>query len=235
MSYKLEKPYIEKQRADFIVAYNYTKGLRIEETSAALYALEAWELLDGDRVIDNTESYKTEQLTKAKDAKTQEATDKAYSFESKDALITVSATNMMSRSSETYHIEATLTNNIKLSAYAQSLDETSVLPWNTKENINVLLNKAACTTLTGLMSQLNAKLWTVDFPTFLAQIEAAQTVEDVEAIEIVYPNPQEVIDVNIPPAEQEEIPVEITPDTDVPEVQEDTNISKDHTGKVETA
>lgn len=251
MSYKLEKPYIEKQRADFIVAYNYTKGLRIEETSAALYALEAWELLDGDRVIDNTESYKTEQLTKAKYAKTQEATDKAYSFESKDALITVSATNMMSRSSETYHIEATLTNNIKLSAYAQALDETSVLPWNTKENVNVLLNKAACTALTSLMSQLNAKLWTVDFPTFLAQIEAAQTVEDVEAIEIVYPNPQEVIDVNIPPTveedggadsagdepagstEQEETPDENTPDTDVPEVQEDTDIPEDAAGEVE--
>lgn len=158
-----------------------------------------------------------DKLAEAKQAKLNEATDKAYSFENKDALITVSATNMMSRSSETYHIEATLTNNIKLSAYAQSLDETSVLPWNTKENVNVLLNKAACTALTSLMSQLNAKLWTVDFPTFLAQIEAAQTVEDVEAIEIVYPNPQEVIDVNIPPEKEEEIPVENTPDETTPE------------------
>lgn len=144
-----------------------------------------------------------DKLAEAKQAKLNEATDKAYSFENKDALITVSATNMMNRSSETYHIEATLTNNIKLSAYGQSLDETSTLPWNTKENVNVLLNKAACTTLTGLMSQLNAKLWTVDFPTFLAQIEAAQSVEDVEAIEIVYQNPQEVIDVNILPVKEE--------------------------------
>lgn len=143
-----------------------------------------------------------DKLAEAKQAKLNEATDKAYSFENKDALITVSATNMMSRSSETYHIEATLTNNIKLSAYAQSLDETSTLPWNTKENVNVLLNKAACTTLTGLMSRLNAKLWTVDFPTFIAQIEAAQSVEDVEAIEIVYKNPQEVIDVNILPVKE---------------------------------
>ena len=174
-----------------------------------------------------------QKLQEAKEAKTKEATDKAYSFENKDALITVSATNMMSRSSETYHIEATLTNNIKLSAYAQSLDETSVLPWNTKENINVLLNKAACTTLTGLMSQLNAKLWTVDFPTFLAQIESAQTVEDVEAIEIVYPNPQEVIDVNILPTEQEETDNENTSNNDIPEVQEDSDIQEDTAGEVE--
>lgn len=151
-------------------------------------------------------------LAEAKQAKLNEASNKAYSFENKDALITVSATNMMSRSSETYHIEATLTNNIKLSAYAQALDESETLPWNTKENVNVLLNKAACTTLTELMSQLNAKLWTVDFPTFLAQIEAAQTVEDVEAIEIVYKNPEEIIDVNVS-TEKEEVSDENTPDT----------------------
>lgn len=172
-------------------------------------------------------------LAEAKQAKLNEATDKAYSFENKDALITVSATNMMSRSSETYHIEATLTNNIKLSAYAQALDESETLPWNTKENVNVLLNKAACTTLTELMSQLNAKLWTVDFPTFLAQIEAAQTVEDVEAIEIVYKNPQEVIDVNIPPTEQEETDNENTSNNDIPEVQEDSDIQEDTAGETE--
>ena len=172
-----------------------------------------------------------DKLAEAKQAKLNEATDKAYSFENKDALITVNATNMTSYTSDTYHIEATLTNNIKLSAYAQSLDETSVIPWNTKENVNILLNKAACTTLTGLMSQLNAKLWTVDFPAFLTQIEAAQSVEDVEAIEIIYPNPQEVIDVNIPPTEQEETPVENTPDNNIPEIQEDTDISKDTAGE----
>ena len=171
-------------------------------------------------------------LAEAKQAKLNEATDKAYSFENKDALITVSATNMMSRSSETYHIEATLTNNIKLSAYAQALDESETLPWNTKENVNVLLNKAACTTLTELMSQLNAKLWIVDFPTFLAQIEAAQTVEDVEAIEIVYKNPEEIIDVNVS-TEKEEVSDENTPDNDIPEVQEDSDIQEDTAGETE--
>lgn len=136
-------------------------------------------------------------LTEAKEAKTQEATDKAYSFESKDALITVSATNFKTRSSGTYHIEGNLTNNIKMSAYASTLDDTTVVPWNTKENVNILLNKAACETLTSLMSQLNAKLWTVDFPTYLAQIDAAATAEDVNAINIEYQSPSEVVDINI--------------------------------------
>lgn len=145
-----------------------------------------------------------DKLAEAKQAKLNEATDKAYSFENKDALITVNATNMMTRASELYHIEATLTNNIKLSAYAQSLDETSTLPWNTKENVNVLLNKAACTTLTELMSQLNAKLWTVDFPTYLAQIDTCETADEVNAINIEYQSPSEVVDINIlPPIEED--------------------------------
>lgn len=64
MSYKLEKPYTEKQKLDFVVEYNHNKGLEIEETSKALYALEDWELLQGDEVIDNTEEYEAEQAQK---------------------------------------------------------------------------------------------------------------------------------------------------------------------------
>lgn len=52
MSYKLEKPYTDLQRADFIVNYNHKQGLMIEETDNALYALLANEILqDGVPVI----------------------------------------------------------------------------------------------------------------------------------------------------------------------------------------
>ena len=64
MSYKIDKPLSIQERADFIVEYNHNKGLRIEETDLALYALEAWELLEGDSVIDNTEAYEAEQAQK---------------------------------------------------------------------------------------------------------------------------------------------------------------------------
>lgn len=64
MSYKLEKPYTDKQRADFIVEYNHNKGLNIQETDTALYALEAWEKLESDTVIDNSEEYQQEQAKK---------------------------------------------------------------------------------------------------------------------------------------------------------------------------
>ena len=65
--YKIEKPLTIQERADFIVEYNHNKGLRIEETSKALYALEAWELLEGDNVIDNTEAWKAEQEQKERE------------------------------------------------------------------------------------------------------------------------------------------------------------------------
>lgn len=64
MSYKLEKPYTDEERANFIVEYNHNKGLTIKENSTALYALEAWEKLEGEVVIDNTEEYQQEQAQK---------------------------------------------------------------------------------------------------------------------------------------------------------------------------
>ena len=64
MSYKLEKPYTDKQRADFIVEYNHQQGLNIQETETALYALGAWEVLEDDEVVDNTEAYEQEQAQK---------------------------------------------------------------------------------------------------------------------------------------------------------------------------
>ena len=61
MSYKLNKPYTDKQRADFIVRYNYNQGLIIKETDIALYALEPFEKLVNDEVVDNIIEYEKEQ------------------------------------------------------------------------------------------------------------------------------------------------------------------------------
>lgn len=183
------------------------QGLEIKETERPIVLSD-----DGSEFVwADTAEYLSEELAKAKELKTQEATDKAYSFEEKDALITVNATNLKSRASGIYHIEGNLTNNIKMTAYASALGDTDVVAWNTKENVNIFLNKTACETLTGIMSQLNAKLWTVDFPTYLAQIESCETVEEVNAIEIVYQNPQVVVDINIPPTIENEVTDEDIP------------------------
>lgn len=53
MSYELRKPITEKQRADFIVQYNHTQGLRIEDTEMYLFALEDNEMM-GTKEIEMT-------------------------------------------------------------------------------------------------------------------------------------------------------------------------------------
>ena len=45
MSYKLNKPYTDIEKADFIVKYNHNQSLEIEETETALYALEKNEIM----------------------------------------------------------------------------------------------------------------------------------------------------------------------------------------------
>ncbi len=55
MSYKLEKPFTEKQKTDFIVEYNHNKNLKIEETDLCLYALEDNEILKNSIPIANPE------------------------------------------------------------------------------------------------------------------------------------------------------------------------------------
>lgn len=60
MSYKLEQPYTEEERANFIVEYNHNQGLLIEETDEALYALEPNEIMvDGEPTINP--NYEAEQ------------------------------------------------------------------------------------------------------------------------------------------------------------------------------
>lgn len=65
MSYKLEKPCSDKDRADFIVEYNHKKGLVIEETKNAIYALEVNEIMqNGKPIVDSNYQIKQEKERK---------------------------------------------------------------------------------------------------------------------------------------------------------------------------
>ncbi|MBR1943231.1 hypothetical protein IJ843_05810 [bacterium] len=55
MSYKLQKPYTEMERINFIVKYNHEKNLEIEETENALYALEENEIMENDEPVVDSE------------------------------------------------------------------------------------------------------------------------------------------------------------------------------------
>ena len=65
----LNKPYTGHQRADFIVEHNHKNNKKIYETEKALYALEPWEELIGDTVVEDMEKYKQEEAQKERDTK----------------------------------------------------------------------------------------------------------------------------------------------------------------------
>ena len=60
MSYKLEQPYTDIEKADFIVEYNHKKNLKIVENNNTIFALEANEIMgtDGKPIINP--NYETE-------------------------------------------------------------------------------------------------------------------------------------------------------------------------------
>ena len=66
MAYKLEKPYTEDSRKEFIIQYNYNLGLNLEETGDALFALEAWEIMENGQPIKNP-NYEKEQEQRKKE------------------------------------------------------------------------------------------------------------------------------------------------------------------------
>ena len=67
MSHKILKPLSIEERANFIVEYNHNQGLLIEETDLAMYALEPWEKLEGDDVVEDKEAWEAEQALKERE------------------------------------------------------------------------------------------------------------------------------------------------------------------------
>lgn len=63
MSYKLEKPYSNKDYADFVVEHNYNNSRTIEITETCAYALEPNEIIKDGKPIINP-NYEEEQAAK---------------------------------------------------------------------------------------------------------------------------------------------------------------------------
>ncbi len=78
MTDKLTKPFTDEEKCDFIVKNNHAKGLRIEETDEALFALEGYEKLQDDVVVNliDSEEYKSEIALKEKMQKLDELNSK---------------------------------------------------------------------------------------------------------------------------------------------------------------
>lgn len=119
MAYKLQKPYSQKERADFIVLHNHQNGREIAETKTALYALEPWEVLDGGTVIDNTVQYELKQAQEeAKRIKELsmtrsdffDATIKAFGADESDFLPIIE--NILAQIPDTFQIMEDVSNEV---------------------------------------------------------------------------------------------------------------------------
>lgn len=182
MAYKLEQPYTDIERADFIVKYNHQQNLEIVETEEYLYALEPNEYYE-DGEIKINENYEAEQLQVAKDAKYNEIYQGAKSYlESGNATFALS---------DTQHIEATDGNIGKLSAYALAFitgtfSSTDTVEWTTKEDEVISLTQETLTQVMLGLGAVQAEIWNVRFTAYITQLNACTTIEEVEAIVVNY-------------------------------------------------
>lgn len=172
----LNKPYTDKQRMDFIVEQNHKLGYEIRETKTAL---EAWG-------TDNIEK-----LEKAKQAKLQENETTREQFlvsgvEYKDILW-----------------DSDIEQKLNISVQVASMGDEDIVTWVAMDGVTSLeCTKGDLLAIGQLLTQMTAYVWQYKNPMIKTAIAKAETIEEVEAIEIVYdlgeiniePNNIEVVD-----------------------------------------
>ena len=182
MSYKLEKPYTDRERADFVVLYNHNQGLIIEETDTALYALDADEIMQNGVPIKNP-NYAAEQL-EAEKAKRLEENKEAYNaalkagVTYKNALFdcdTLAAVRVMGQMA---------------AMQAMAVSEEPTIDWFDYDYQPVTLTTEEFLELAGLITLNTRRIETLNCG-FNTAISGAESIEELEAINISYSAEQE--------------------------------------------
>lgn len=182
MSYKLEKPYTDKERADFVVLYNHNQGLIIEETATALYALDADEIMQNGVPIKNP-NYAAEQLEVEK-AKRLEENKEAYNaalkagVTYKNALFdcdTLAAVRVMGQMA---------------AMQAMAISEEPTIDWFDYDYQPVTLTTEEFLELAGLITLNTRRIETLNCG-FNTAISGAESLAELEAINISYSAEQE--------------------------------------------
>ena len=175
--YKLDKPYKEDKKTEFIFKYNqdcFKEGYkcRIEETEAALYALEENEILQGNEVIIDP-TYEARHLEEVKKLKIQE-NDNA-----RDIALNQGVTYQNILFDSDTDQKANL-----LGAVLQMSDEATI-EWYGMNNNVLVCTKQDLLNIGGLITQLHTFCWTKNAE-IKNEISEAATIEEVENIEIDY-------------------------------------------------
>ncbi len=187
MSYKLEKPYTDRERADFVVLYNHNQGLIIEETDTALYALEADEIMQNGVPIKNP-NYAAKQL-EAEKVKRLEENKEAYNaalkagVTYKNALFdcdTLAAVRVMGQMA---------------AMQAMAISEEPTIDWFDYDYQSVTLTTEEFLELAGLITLNTRRIETLNCG-FNTAISGAESLAELEAINISYSAEQESAEVS---------------------------------------
>ena len=144
--------------------------------------------IDGAWYLKDKCPMKTEQekLKQAKEIKLKEILEKAYEYENKTGL--VSFDGRISET-ETQVLHTELFNQGKFFQMVIGFSQgvlTGDQLYNTKEDINVLINAQEAQAIYFAIKNATEKLWTVDYLYYKKLIEQAETVEDVESVVVDY-------------------------------------------------
>lgn len=188
MAYTLNKPYTENEKAVFIIEYHQNRGMALGETSYALVALEPWEIIVNDEIVDNTEEYNKELFEEAKAAKKQEALSKAYAYE-KVGTFPYRAESVTTGEQVDVHIEFKPDNLTKFQGYVlgyltQTI--TGKVTWLSAEDIAIYCTEQDCKDIIQLIAYYDSKLWETDYTNYLKMIDECLTVEGIKRIVIDY-------------------------------------------------
>ena len=212
----MTKYYISKDNR--IVLMDENKK-RLEDTLLFMPQLAGCEVLETEKAIIERngefvfeEDVAEELLLEAKAAKYKEANEGARAYlESGEALYELEPGK---------NIEATDGNIGKLSAYALGfitgqLGAGDVVYWNTKEDETIALTQEQLGSALAGLGAVQAEVWNVKFPAYLARIEACTSADEVREIVVDYSLPVEV------PEESEtqelNMPVEDGAESEAPE------------------
>ena len=173
---------VDEDRERFVRTLKYIPDLKEEDIKEVP---DGYMAIVGEPLI-TVDDYKQEKLQQAKETKLKEILDKAYEYENKTGL--VSFDGRISET-ETQVLHTELFNQGKFFQMVIGFSQgvlTGDQLYNTKEDINVLINSEEAQAIYFAIKNATEKLWTIDYLYYKNLIEQAETVEDVEAVEVDY-------------------------------------------------
>ena len=155
---RLSKPYTEEQRIDFIVTQNHQNSYEIKETEEEL---QAWGADSADLLV---------QAKQAKIAENDSVRDEAL-----NAGVTYKEVLFDSDTDQ----------KVNLLAVVTTMGDEETIVWFGKDNQPLTCAKEDLINIGGLITQLHSFCWNKNAE-LKAEINYAETIEEVEAIEINY-------------------------------------------------